>query len=116
MTKLTRKDACRQCPFRRKSAPGWLGDTTPEQFLAATIHQDEHMPCHMAINYEKADWVENQLPKAAHCAGSLIFMRNQLKRPIDKELCEMMDKVEPDIKNIFQWPHEFLAHHNQFKK
>lgn len=113
MPKLKHKTPCKQCPFRRKSLPGYLGASYPDEFLFLTIHADEHMPCHVAINYEKKDWQTKQLPNAAHCAGSLIFMKNQCKQPVDAELRARKEQVEIDTETVFQWPSEFLTHHKR---
>ena len=41
---------CKECPFRKKSAPGWLGSSTPEGFMATTL-SDVEMPCHLTVDY-----------------------------------------------------------------
>ncbi len=48
---------CKECPWRRKSARGWLGADNPQGFLSTTL-ADTRMPCHMAVNYEREDWRE----------------------------------------------------------
>lgn len=113
MPKLKHKTPCAECPFRRASAPGYLGTSHPDEFNSATVHGEEHMPCHMAIDYEKKDWASRQLPNAAHCAGSLIFLKNQCKMPHDPVLRERMDEVEKDTATVFNWNHEFLKHHKR---
>ena len=66
---------------------------------------------HCAIDYERKDWKEEQLPDAPFCAGALAFMRNQCKVPRDPELAEAMGQVERDP-DVFNHALEFLDHHN----
>lgn len=108
MTILRHKEACERCPWRRTSLPGWLGDETPSAFLWAT--QREHMmPCHCGVDYEDPDWKE-KLVDAPHCAGSLVFMKNNCQLPIHPDLREMVEQVEQS-EDVFQWGKEFLDHH-----
>jgi len=110
MTILKHKEPCRFCPFNRHSLGGYLGNDTPSGFLWST-QREAHMPCHIDIDYEAPDW-EDQLKDAAHCAGSLIFLKNSCTLPVDKSLREMMEQVETD-NNIFTWGKEFLDHHSK---
>jgi len=108
MTILKHKTACARCPWRRDSLKGWLGIETPSGFLWAT--QREHMmPCHCDVDYESDDW-ELQLDGASHCAGSLVFMKNNCQLPVNLTLREMVEQVEQSTE-VFQWGREFLDHH-----
>jgi len=42
---------CKECPFRRRSLPGYVGASTPTEFISTT-QADVAMPCHMSV-----DWV-----------------------------------------------------------
>ena len=112
MPKLVHTTPCKECPFRRASAPGWLGASTPEGFLSSTL-AEFHMPCHMAIDYEDPDWEEEQLPDAPLCAGSLIFLKNTCKVPRDPLLVAARGQVDADRVNVFGFGPEFLEHHNR---
>ena len=72
---------------------------------------DTHMPCHCVVDYEDPNW-KDQLETAAHCAGSLVFLRNTCKQPRDLELSIMTTLVKPS-NEIFQWSVEFLDHHRR---
>lgn len=111
MTILRHTTPCPQCPFRRKSLAGYLGNSDADEFVDSTVNQEEHMPCHLSVDYEDPDWRETQLATAAHCAGSLIFLKNQCKLPHDEVLRKRMERVEKDTKKVFNWPHEFKEHH-----
>ena len=97
---------CDQCPFRRTALTGWLGGLTPDEFRWLA-NADTYMPCHKAaakqggVDYSHPD---KSIPQ---CAGRAIYWANQCKSPRDKTLL-MLPK---DVKTVFNWPHEFLAHH-----
>ena len=95
---------CRECPFKRDSAPGWLGASEPGEFLALA-DSDNRAPCHMHVNYDKPDW-ERQAAVAPQCVGRAVFMANRCKLPAPGLL---KAKSNPDA--VFVRPHEFVAHH-----
>jgi hypothetical protein len=100
---------CKECPWRKNSAPGWLGASTPEQFIAQA-EAGIKMPCHCAVNYERADWKE-QSETAPRCAGHAIYLRNRCKMPIEPGLAAFVRTVEPSPA-VFTRPEQFLSHHN----
>lgn len=105
--KLRHKTPCNECPFRRKSLPGYLGNATPEEFLGATLN-DTPMPCHKTVDYTKKTWRKSLgTERVAHCAGSLIFYANMCKLHRDRS----MPRLEKDRENVFSRPDEFLKHH-----
>lgn len=99
---------CGECPFRRASAPGWLGAAEPEQFIA-TAESDLRMPCHTQVDYESRNW-EAQARRAPQCAGRAAYLRNRCKMPRDHDLADFVRSVErnPDV---FATVKEFLDHH-----
>lgn len=100
---------CDQCPWRRASAPGWLGANTPEGFASA-ISREVRMPCHTLVDYEREGWEWRQR-KAPLCRGALIMMRNTCKLPLDPEIKAALKSVEPDRERVFATVQEFIAHH-----
>jgi hypothetical protein len=108
MTELKHKTPCDRCPWRRTSLRGWLGVETPSGFLWAT-QRESMMPCHCGVDYEDPDW-EAKLEGAAHCAGSLVFLKNNMQLPVNRTLREMVEQVEKSD-DVFQWGKEFLDHH-----
>lgn len=99
---------CAQCPWRKTSAAGWLGASTPLQFLAQA-EADIKMPCHCKVNYEREDWRE-QAEAAPRCAGHAAYLRNRCKSPREPKLAQFVAQVErnPDV---FSNPSDFVAHH-----
>lgn len=100
--------ACNQCPWRRTSAPGWLGASTPEQFLAQA-ESETRMPCHCTVDYSRADW-EAQVQAKPRCAGHAAYLRNRCKMPQDPSLAEFVRSVDRDPE-VFGRPEQFLEHH-----
>lgn len=103
---------CKECPFKRKSAAGYLGADTPEGFIASTL-ADTPMPCHLTIDYEDKEWEDEQLPSATYCSGALIFFRNMCKMSRDPNRPQLPANRDA----VFSNPKEFLEHHQDiFKK
>lgn len=96
---------CKACPFRRKSAPGWLGASTPEEFLREQTLRDLEMPCHSTVDYENP-WWRDRLDQARFCAGALIFFANICKLSRDPSRPRL-----PKSSEVFASPQEFLEHH-----
>lgn len=99
---------CSECPWRKSSAPGWLGASTPLQFLAQA-ESGIRMPCHCAVNYERDDW-EQQVEEAPRCAGHAAYLRNRCKMPSDPEMRAFADRVGRNPE-VFTRPEEFVSHH-----
>lgn len=72
---------CKVCPFRKKSAAGWLGDYTPKEVIAAVQNEQPFM-CHNEIDYDDPEW-EEKLEDKPHCAGALQMAKVLCKLPRD---------------------------------
>ena len=105
--KQNKDKPCRQCPFRRDSQPGYLGDSNSDEFLETTL-ADHHMPCHMTIDYTDEDW-KDQLANAEGCAGAGIFYANLSKLPRDRK----RRRYEKDKEMVFASIQEFAQHHRK---
>ncbi len=101
---------CKECPFRRKSLAGYVGNDTPRRFVAVAQFAEVPLPCHCKVNYERKDW-KRQADRAPLCAGFATFLANMIKSPRNAEIRKLLDDVKPDRKNIFATPAEMLAHH-----
>lgn len=86
---------CSDCPWRRDSLAGWLGGNTADEWVAMA-HADVHIPCHTRPDHQ--------------CAGNAIYRRNACKSVRPPLLT-----LERDTDKVFNWPNEFLAHHNRMK-
>lgn len=93
---------CPECPWRKTSARGWLGASTPVEFLQQS-EAGIHMPCHMHVDYDRADW-EVQAAEAPACRGRLAHFANRSKR------VEGLPQVGRDDE-IITFPQEFVDHH-----
>lgn len=119
---------CRECPFRRESWPGYLGNDNPTEFVNKA-EAGVAMPCHMKVDYEQPDW-EARAASAPLCRGALTYLQNNGKRPyvppvevpipefLRAEIPVVLDAldngdVEPDRETVFTWRHEFIDHHQK---
>jgi len=101
---------CRDCPFLRKSIPGYLGgEYTAEEFLAQHYHGEGINPCHPSVDYNQANWRDGFMAgtNGEKCRGQAEFFSNSLKRP----KFETGIEDTPRNSEVFDWLHEFRAHH-----
>ena len=98
---------CGECPFRRKAAPGYVGNDTPEHFIEVTL-SDVPMPCHMTVDYEGEWELQVFMGDAEACAGARIFYANLCKRSRDPDTVPL----PADRSAVFASKAEFLAHHS----
>ena len=105
---------CKECPFRRVSAAGWLGSSSykPKAFIGPHYHGDIRLPCHMKVNWERDD-VEYQSATVGLCQGFLIMSKNSCKSHLNEEVREAQKAVEVDRENFFSFPHEFIEYHRR---
>lgn len=108
-------EVCKQCPFRRKSLPGYLGDASydPHGFLAPHYHGDVRLPCHMKVNWNNKAKTAKHVDTAPLCRGFVIFMKNNVKGCENEEVREAVKTVKEDRVNIFSWFTEFIDHHKE---
>lgn len=104
---------CTKCPWLKDSFSGWLGASSPERFVLSAIGE-VHLPCHMTLNYEDPQvlnkWEGGEVGKL--CAGTLVFLRNNLIRPRDSQLVAYQDlMVRTDGERVFQRAQDFIDHH-----
>jgi hypothetical protein len=86
---------CKECPFRRRSFPGWLGRNAPKEF-AILAFNDVEIPCHLTVG-----------KKEAQCAGRAIMWANQCKVARDHSV----PRMTPDRTTVFSHIGEFTKHH-----
>ena len=97
---------CGECPWRRESAPGWLGPFTVDQWLGIA-HGEAPIACHETIQGDDDDWDNGTIRQ---CAGAAQYRRNVAKRPLDPEVA-VADEV--DTVRVFGRPTEFREHHSR---
>lgn len=93
------KAPCPECPFRRTSTRGWLGEGRLDYAKTYMQHAlgDHDISCHMQT--------------ANSCAGLATFRRNICKTPRDPQVAAVTQAVQPDRETIFATPQQFLDHH-----
>lgn len=95
---------CNACPWRRESAPGWLGPFDAQTWLDI-VNSDVPIACHQTIEVE-GEW-EGAIRQ---CAGAAQYRCNTHKSPRDPEVA-VAD--EEDLVTVFGRGTEFLMHHNR---
>lgn len=98
---------CKECPFLKTSWEGYLGDLSykPEVFLQQL--DEEIMPCHLSI-----DWEKKEYDKAMPCAGALQFMNNHGKLSRDLAAAHIQKQYGKN-EEVFEFRHEFIEHHSK---
>jgi len=91
-----RSEACRECPWRRAAAPGWLGGHAADDFAAAA-RGDHPIVCH--------------LKQSEQCFGAAKVRRNICKMPR-----HAASLPEGDRENFFASLQEFTDHHQHVSK
>lgn len=84
---------CSDCPWRRDSLAGWLGDQSKEAWLQ-DVHGEARIDCHTLIGPQ--------------CAGAAIFRSNVCKSPRDGSLLIL----PVDKERVFATSAEFSNHHD----
>jgi hypothetical protein len=98
---------CAECPWRRKSLPGWLGPHTAEEWVLGA-HGDFDIACHLTIPEGFDDEAEDaDTSELLTCSGAAIYRANMCKSPryVPRE-----HKLPADTTTVFGYG-EFLAHH-----
>lgn len=110
------KKPCRECPFRRDSASGWIGSHEHVQEIIDTVRADQRFPCHMQVNELMEDGEDFNAATmiASVCVGSAQFLSNQLKMSRHPDVVAVQRQVgkNPDV---FTMPTEMVAHHHPIK-
>lgn len=111
------KKPCKECPFRRASAPGWIGSHEHVQEIIDTVRADQRFPCHLQVNTAMEEDGEDFVTAALLadvCVGSAQFLNNQLKMSRHPDVVAAQRRVgkNPDV---FTTPAEMVAHHHPVK-
>lgn len=83
--KITLRPPCAECPFLKKSAPGWLGSDTPEA-VWGQVHSDGQFgyPCHMDVDKIKGEADLTDPDSVEQCVGALVHASKTAKSYSDK--------------------------------
>lgn len=109
---VVKKEACKECPFKRDALQGYLGAAdNAEDFINPHWNADLPLPCHMTVDWE-ADNAQDVAKEKPLCRGLLIMMRNSAKMPRDLDLEKARKSVQPDYENFFSFPNQFVEFHN----
>ena len=110
------KKPCGECPFRKRSAPGWLGPWTLDNFtnsLNGFIHGEAVFACHETV---KEDQPQELRDDNLVCTGWLICRNKSFKSSREREMAALEagvreHKAVDDIMDVW----EFAEHHTGVK-
>lgn len=105
---MNRKKPCGECPFRKKSLRGWLGNWESPEEILSQAHSEAGLPCHTSYN---SDGLHPELEeKEPHiCVGALQNCNMSFKIFVNPKLREIAKSVgkSDEILNS----REFIQHH-----
>lgn len=101
-----KKKPCTDCPFRRKSIPGWLGHFDLND-MRHYYTSEARFPCHKELETKTAQ-------EADLCAGMIQMMVNSFKRPSSNP--EVIEAVNTAKSQASEFPEvhdfgSFMKHH-----
>lgn len=103
---------CPECPYRKTSLRGWLGESwsNPQRFLTQLDIPQLH-PCHMSVEWD-SDEIEDEidLDDKPICAGAIHFMNNSFKRSRYPEVLVLQEKLGKSDE-VFKNTMDFIQHH-----
>ncbi len=102
---------CKQCPFRKSSAPGWLGAYDVGSVFRSIWHGVPFF-CHPSIDYERPDWEERAMREGKLCTGGLVFANKMLAPESEHEAIRRARILVAGVPEIeCMEPREFGKHH-----
>lgn len=103
------KTPCKECPFRKTSFRGWLGNNTAQQTHDYVLGEAD-FACHMTRH--------KQDKNMSRCKGSQLFLLHHCKSPrINMPLRNALNKTREEVRNGIHKLQEYLGfdffkHHN----
>lgn len=100
------KKPCIECPFKKNSLPGYLGNMSyqPIEYLQH-LNAIEPVECHLTVDYNSDDH-SNSKP----CLGALQFMNNSGKLT---RYYGSQQREAGKNKDVFSTTVEFIEHHKK---
>lgn len=98
------KEPCKECPFRKNSLNGWLGNLTAKETHDAVLNEAD-FACHMTR--------KRAIPQMSRCKGSQIFLLNHCKSPkFNIKLRDALDQTRKEKHNGDDYlGFDFIKHH-----
>jgi hypothetical protein len=112
-------DQCKVCPFRRTSAPGWLGGYRNLEVVQAAWDGKPFF-CHSRMNYQRPNWLEYAMRNGQLCLGFLLAIKRwkfpEPKDPLILKAYQDALVYESKVQILghsldIMTPQEFLLHH-----
>lgn len=112
---------CLECPFRKKSLPGWIGAHSSIHEIIDIVDRGQKFPCHLLTNAamerqeargEERDF-ERACNSAPHCVGALAFLANKGDGS-PSQYIEMQSGIVGRRSDVFKTVDEMEKHHEKF--
>lgn len=105
---------CKECPFRAKSAPGWLGPWTIEDF-EQMMRADTNFICHMDAEqmFQIPIPDDQQDTRGSHCVGMLRYFAASGKLPRDPVKAAAVARLKEIKDQPVIPPGQFRKHHSR---
>lgn len=121
------KKPCADCPFRKDSLKGWLGEERAQDIADAVTENDQTFACHKTVHHhdeeveeeevDEAEWNEEQANRQ-HCAGAIAMVEAEGKPNAMLQIAERLGLRDPGRitaegrRLSFISAKEFVAHHS----
>ena len=95
---------CDECPYRKKSTPGWLGPYDVTEYVDP-IGNETLVPCHKTFG----------LDRRPLCSGLVATRLNSHKLmidPVNRSSQNKMRTNDAERAKVFSFKHEFIEHHS----
>lgn len=105
---------CNECPFLKKSIPGYIGGHADVQEIIDIARQDLKFPCHLDVNklQKEGESFGSAVQKSENCAGSLIFMNHIVKLSRDRPTADEQRRLGKSDE-VFKTDAEMKTHHQR---
>ena len=110
-----KKKPCDDCPFRKKSLPGWLGPHTVDEFVAY-VQFDYPYPCHKTLVEGRETVEDTELREGENICIGLVHLRNnscKKARDEDSDLRKEEIRLKGEENECFANTVEFAKHHSK---
>lgn len=104
------KEPCKECPWRKKSAKGWLGGQEPEVFTDI-VRSGNFLPCHLTHKEDLSFEEMTGNKKINHCTGALIAMNNSLMQSRNEDIVKLQEQHGKD-ERVFNRLSDFEKYHS----
>lgn len=104
------KTPCKECPYMKKSIPGYFGGHNPKAYAEA-LHIDTVVACHTKSKFDN----DGDLTDMTMCIGHVLSQRKACKRSYHPDILEAW--ADPKVNALYEAKYDdilgldFYEHH-----